>query len=298
NYLYYGLHCFLKNYDFVHIHHIDGAFSLPLLRLKYPVITTSHGRPYMVEKWNRLVKSYFKLMERIAMRFSNIVVSVAFPLKDYYENEYKRRVVYIPNGVEEEGVDIKSAKEILDKLGLSAEYIFFTSSRIMPTKGVDLLIKAAAKTKTKINVLIIGRLHEVPDYYKYLKQNSADNIFFHQAVNNRRVLMGLMKIAKFFVFPSYEEAMSMVLLEVASLGVPIICSDIPVNRYFLKEGVAYFNYDDFLDLAEKIDYVLNNYQEARRKAACLQEVIVKDYNWDGVADKYFDIYKTINMRKC
>ena len=262
-YLYAGLHCLFKNYDFIHIHHIDGAFIIPFLRLKYKVILTSHGRPYLVEKWSRIVKLYFRLMEFISIHFSSVMISVSLPLRYYYQAKYKKEVFYIPNGIEEERINTGGAKEILDHIGFSGEYMFFTSARIMPTKGVDLLVKAVKKINKKIPTLVVGRLYEVPNYYRYLRQNSSSNIYFYDVVNSRSILMGLMKLSKIFIFPSYEEAMSMVLLEVASNGVPIICSNILANKYFLEEGVIYFESDDFIDLAEKIDYALENYPKVR-----------------------------------
>ena len=52
------------------------------------------------------------------------------------------------------------------------------------------------------------------------------------------VLMGLVERADLFVFPSEREGMSVMLLEVAAVGTPILCSDISQNRDVLDEEAA------------------------------------------------------------
>ena len=82
--------------------------------------------------------------------------------------------------------------------------------------------------------------------------------------------------------------------EVASNGSPIICSDIPANKYFLGNKVIYFEPDDFIDLAKKVDYALDSYPGVKRKVIYLQEEIKKKFNWYNVAGKYSDLYKMVN----
>ena len=39
------------NFDLIHIHKTECAFFIPLLRLRYKVIATSHEAPYLRDKW-------------------------------------------------------------------------------------------------------------------------------------------------------------------------------------------------------------------------------------------------------
>jgi len=87
-YLKSALHALLfTQYDFIHLHHIDGAFILPLIRMRYKVICTSHAQPQVAEKWSWYVKLFFKINEKIALSLSNELTAVSKSLTDIYSDE-------------------------------------------------------------------------------------------------------------------------------------------------------------------------------------------------------------------
>ena len=59
-------------------------------------------------------------------------------------------------------------------------------------------------------------------------------------IKEKEKLFNYIKYSKLFIFPSSYEAMSMMLLEAASLKVPTICSDISANKAILDEGGIIF----------------------------------------------------------
>ena len=65
--------------------------------------------------------------------------------------------------------------------------------------------------------------------------------------------------SELFVFASSFEAMSMMLIEVVSLKVPMICSDIPENTSIFNDNeMTFFETDNVNDLAEKLLFAENN----------------------------------------
>jgi glycosyltransferase involved in cell wall biosynthesis len=112
-------------------------------------------------------------------------------------------------------------------------------------------------------------------------------------VKEPELLFGLIAEAKCLVFPSLVEAMSMVLLEAASLGCPILASDIEENRSVLKEHIVYFKSDDIDSLVDRLKWVVENEAYMAEKGIKAQEHIQKEYTWDVVAAKYVDVYKKI-----
>ncbi|MCB0133139.1 MAG: glycosyltransferase, partial [Caldilineaceae bacterium] len=115
-FLFAALHAlFLGRYDLVHLHNVEASYVLPLLRLRFKVISTSHGPAQKREKWGAVARKLIQLMEWPYVRFSNAVTSVSLPLAEQYEDEYGRRVYFIPNGVDEaEAVDLDAAAALLD----------------------------------------------------------------------------------------------------------------------------------------------------------------------------------------
>ena len=85
------------------------------------------------------------------------------------------------------------------------------------------------------------------------------NIEFMGLIREKEKLFKYIRNARLFVFPSYSENMSIMLLEAASLKVPVICSDIPENKtVFNEKEVLFFKSENEDDLAEKLKYALAN----------------------------------------
>lgn len=106
-------------------------------------------------------------------------------------------------------------------------------------------------------------------------------------------MLGVIKNAKLFIFPSTVEATPIMLLEVASLGIRIICSDIPENVSVLEDNTSYFSSGDEKNLGEKIEFCLENYDEVIKNAERTRKWVLKKYNWKPIAKEYKNLYNFI-----
>jgi glycosyltransferase involved in cell wall biosynthesis len=120
------------------------------------------------------------------------------------------------------------------------------------------------------------------------------DVHFLGLVSPLNVLMALISKADLFIFPSETEGMSIMLLEVASVGSPIIASDIPENKQvFSSNEVVFFKTKDSADLADKIQYALSHVQEMRKLANNCQEKVYSDYLWLNIASLYKQVYLSL-----
>jgi glycosyltransferase involved in cell wall biosynthesis len=278
-----------KNFDLIHLHNTDAGFVIPLLRLKYRVIGTSHGYPYKREKWNNLAKNFLKFSELIFFRFSNLITCVSKSITKELKDKYKKNIYFIPNGIS--NPIIKEDNLIFEKFKLKyREYICFAAGRIDPTKGCHILLNAFNKIKNNIDIVAIGDFSHKKDYSETLFHMADERAKFVPFIEDKEILFGIIKKAKLFIFPSTVEAMSMMLLEVASLGVPIICSDIPENMSVLEDHTTYFQSGDDMDLAKKIEFCLEHYDEVLEMSSNARKWVIKQYNWKNISRKYKNIY--------
>ena len=80
-------------------------------------------------------------------------------------------------------------------------------------------------------------------------------------------------------------------------GRPIIASDLPSIREILNDkNCIFFQAGDFYDLSDKINYVLNNKEEARVKAGQANRDVLK-YSWDKRAEKILKFIEIKNENK-
>ena len=283
---------FQGDYDIIHLHNIEASFILPLLRIKYPVISTSHGRMTSGNRWGKISTLLIQLMEIPFVWISNIATSVSKIDSSDLSKKYHRQVRYIPNGVDENPeVDILKAKRLLLEKGLKdKKFILFSAGRLIPLKGVHILLEAFNAINTDKKLVIIGDFSSSIEYYEQLKTLADNRVVFVPFVSSSATLFGIIKLSELFVFPSLQEAMSMTLLEATSLGVPIICSDIPQNKAVLEDCGYYFHSGDSEDLKEKIEWALQNTIAMKAQAKVAQDHVIKHFSWREIVKMYELIY--------
>lgn len=293
-FLYYLESClhalFVGNYEIVHTQHLYSGFIVPFLRLRFKVVNTIRGIiPPDDNKWNNIDKLFFKLFEKISLNFANISVSVSYPQIPYLKQLTNKDIIYIPNGVDVDQVLLEKRKEI------KKEFILFSAARIIKLKGCHTFLKALRLLNYKGKIKIIGSLDHVADYKNYILELSKDlGVEFKGLIPNKEHLFEELLSAKYFVFPSTKEGLSNMLLEVASLNIPIICSDIEENKaVFSEDEVLYFKTEDENDLAEKILYAENNQSDMASRALRALDRLQKDYRWENISQEYAKLYNKL-----
>lgn len=291
NVLYYyirsAMHAvFNGKYDLVHLHQMDAAFILLLLRLKYRVVATSHGLTYKTGKWSRLLYPYFKANEWIQARLSSHLTVVAKSLVPHYASIVsERKISYIPNGI-----TISEGPEKTRDMG---DYILFAAGRIIPIKGLHLLLRALHKFNYQNKLIVLGDYNQVRGYKEQLMALTEGlEVEYKGLIKDRELLNRYIANARFFVFPSTQEAMSMMLLEVASLKTPIICSDIVQNiDIFSDSEVCSFKSGSIEDLSQKLQMALTNQEEMRKRSLNAYTTLVEKYQWSAIAKQYDTLFK-------
>lgn len=279
-------------YDLIHLHHIELSVILPILRLKYKVIVTSHGSGFLVKdvsfKYSNFVLWLIRFSESAFIKCANIITCVSKSFQDTLKQKYKRQVFYIPNGVN----SFSMPQEDNDNA------IVFAAGRIIPTKGCHILLQALHEIDYKGKIRIIGDLEQVASYKKeILKLSAVLDVHFAGLIKEKKKLYQVIKNSGLFIFPSNVENMSMMMLEVASLQVPQIISDIDQNKLFDKDEVLYYKTDDVSALAEKISWAIKNSADMQSRAEKAKERVIKEYLWNNIAQQYNDLYKKLIFNK-
>lgn len=277
-----------SKYDLIHLHHRDAAFITIILKIKYPVIITTHGSFSIREKWKKF-EWFFKINERWFVKKANIVTCVS---KEEQRN-YKKiglNTIYIPNGINAFS-KIDDYKNIIDK----KPYLFFGAGRIIPSKGLHILLKALHLLKYNGLLVIAGDLEQIEEYKNEIFSLSKSlNIIFKGLIKDKKELLTIIYNSTLFIFPSLLEAMSMMLLEAASVKTPIICSDIKENKdIFNEDEVLFFKTNNEIDLSQKIDYALNNIDEMKLRAEKALKKLQREYNWENISKDYSNLYNSL-----
>lgn len=300
-FLYYFLcYCHIRlkgKYDIIHAHKIDSFFFLNGLTKSASVIATAHEAPYKRDKWGKVAKAFFKVNEKRFLNFKGVKTAISKPLCEYYKENYNVDVLFIPNGINlfEESTEDNTRNFWPENVPVDSPFVLFAARRIMGTKGLHTMLKAYEKIDYKGNIFIAGELDNYPAYIKQIKELSKGlNVHFLGFVNPLPTLLDFVGKCEYFVFPSETEGMSIMLLEVASIGKPILASDIPENtQVFDDEDVLYFENKNVDDLSQKIVWAENNISEFNKLGVHAKLKVNTKYTWDRISLEYIAVYNNM-----
>jgi len=144
-------------------------------------------------------------------------------------------------------------------------------------------------------LVIAGDLEQIEEYKNEIFSLSKSlNIIFKGLIKDKKELLTIIYNSTLFIFPSLLEAMSMMLLEAASVKTPIICSDIKENKdIFNEDEVLFFKTNNEIDLSQKIDYALNNIDEMKLRAERALKKLQREYNWENISKDYSNLYNSL-----
>ena len=290
-----ALHCALVlRPDLAHLH--DSAFGpfawlLRLFRPRMPLLGTFHGNPYERAKWSPFAKAFLRFSESAFIRACNALTTVARAKVADVQARSRTPIDFIPNGV--------NPAPTIPATGLAAQhglvpgaYLLFAAGRMDPTKGLHHLLDACEILKLDLPLLVIGGFEgHNQDYSQKLLARCRANphVTLIPRLLSQPELFEFVAGAKLFIFPSEIEAMSMMLLEVISCGVPVLASDIPENTEVTGADYPWlFRNADAAHLAEKLALFLRTGPGPELPA--LRARCARDFNWTAIAARYLALY--------
>lgn len=286
------VHACLTKADIIHFQSIGPALLswLPrLLRPKTIIVSTLQSRDYEHLKWGSFACAMLKLGERCMCRFSDELIVVTEKMKNYVKSEYSFEATVVPNGANlYEVVDNDSQIKLL---GLEKNSYIVAISRLVRHKGLAYLIEAYKQLATNQKLVIVGSGSFTDDYVSELKKLAGDNsnIIF-TGNQSGETLAQLYSHATLFVQPSESEGLSLALLEAMSRRVPVLVSDIIENTEAVKDAGYIFKDKDVADLKEKLQFILDNPEQARVMAVAGRKIIEQYYNWENIVQEIMKLY--------
>jgi glycosyltransferase involved in cell wall biosynthesis len=142
------------------------------------------------------------------------------------------------------------------------EDYFMISNQFHKHKNHKVAFEAIAdlqKEGMKKNLVLTGKLPEddgsvyVAELKKILTENELEDRIFFLGVLPRNTQLAIMKNATAIIQPSLFEGWSTVIEDAKSLQVPVIASDLKVNREQLGETAVYFEPHNAIHLAELME---------------------------------------------
>jgi len=274
------------DYDLVHLHHRDAIFISLLLKIKYRLILTTHGT-VPTEKWSRY-SGIFSIQDKVFFKLPTVVVCPSKKDREYVLQFRNNSVYFIPNGA--------TFSSDFKKTNINrTNTISFAAGRIVPSKGCHNLLEALKMINFKGELFVAGDLSQMKKYSdELLHRADGLNVRWLGLIKEKEKLFSILSRSDLFIFPSELESMSMMLLEAASLGIPIIASDIRENKdVFNEDEVLFYQVDNINDLAAKIEWAFSNYDKMINKSKVAIQRLKNQNQWPQIARQYQSIYEML-----
>ena len=264
------------------------GFFLPIYKLftKKRIILNVDGLEWKREKWGRLAKWYLKNSEKIAVRYSDIIVADNKIIQEHVFNSYGKMAELI-----EYGGDHVTPKPLT--VETSSNYSFtqtdyaFKVCRIEPENNVHLILEAFS-LQTKYPIVIVGNWKNSAYGLELIKKYSSFvHIHLLDPIYNQSILDQLRSNCIFYVHGHSAGGTNPSLVEAMFLKIPIIAFDVNYNRETTENcGLGFFKtVSDLNLLIENISEI-----EIQNSIHKISDVANKRYRWELISQKYYSIF--------
>ncbi|WP_221565578.1 1,4-alpha-glucan branching protein domain-containing protein [Alkalihalobacillus sp. TS-13] len=295
-------------FDCIHAH--DWIVSVAAKGLKQqldiPLYTTIHATEHGRNKGihnNQQAEIHHKEWE-LMYESEHIIVCSA-----YMEQELRAvfrvpddKITMIPNGVENSLIETKSQFENWkDRFGGPSCFYVFSLGRMVPEKGYQTLIEAAALLKNKypeIKFIIAGKGPMLEEYRRrVVHEGLSDQVHLVGFISDEQRNQYLQE-ADALIFPSHYEPFGIVALEGMAAGTPVIVSDTGGLSDIIQHGENGLKVypGDTQSIYDQIIRLYNEPDLVHRIVRKAQKDIVTKYCWEEIATNTVDVLSNFQKK--
>ncbi|HTT16001.1 MAG TPA: glycosyltransferase family 4 protein [Thermoplasmata archaeon] len=287
--------------DVLHLHYpppLTAFFATRALEdLHLPTCLTYHCDLYLAGRTGRLIAGLYErtFLPPTLERVDRIVVHT----QSYGTTSASlrgRELDVVPSVVDlvrfHPGSD---APGLRASLGLEGKRVVAFTGRLVPHKGVDVLLQALRLLPKDVHLLVVGRGPRLVDLTLLARRiGVADRTHFCRGVSDD-ALPQYLGLADAFAFPSQNrlEGFGLAVAEAMACGLPVVISDMPGVREVIDDGVHGLLVEPLLaeDLAAKLRLLLDDPAKARAMGAAGRRRAEERYGLRRVATQLIRLYE-------
>lgn len=236
---------------------------------------------------------------KYSVRKAKCIITISENSKDDIINTYRisaQKVAVIHLGIKDVKVSNMKKEEVLSKYNIESPYILFVGT-LQPRKNVKRLIQSISLLKNKkATLVVIGKkgwmfeeILSAPEKFEV-----SDRVMFLHDVTNEELPV-IYKNAECFVLPSLYEGFGLPVLEAMQYECPVITSNTSSLPEAGGDAALYVNPEDVLDIASKIDEVLES-KTLRARMIKLGNTQVKKFSWEKAAKETLKVLEETGSR--
>lgn len=254
------------------------------------VFLNPDGHEWKRGKWSYWVRKYWKMSERLMVRYADKVICDSINIERYIQTEYdKNSTTFIPYGAETRNSKYDNEKLIswLNRNNIINENYYLIVGRFVPENNYEIMIREFMKSDTdKSLVIICNNNDKFKSYLENKIQYSNDKrIKFVGTVYDDEMLLKIRENAYAYIHGHEVGGTNPSLLEALGSTKLNLLLDVPFNKEVAEDSALYWDKSlgCLCSLINKVDKI-NRDSFAKKAKARIQE----KYNWSFVCKRYED----------
>ena len=279
----YDLNCILdsrkRNFDIIlQLGYTSSSVWSWLFPKRSIIITNMDGLEWKRSKYSKVVQKFLIYAERLAVKYSDYLISDSVGIQTYLRNKYSVDSEYIPYGANLIS-DIDDS--ILKKHNLTEGSYNMLIARLEPENNIETILQSVVESETERNFLVIGNTEN--KYGQYIKQKFKDDrIIYLGYVSGIEKLDALRKNSNIYFHGHTVGGTNPSLLEAMSSHALICAHNNEFNRAILGKDAFYFSCKKCIipllnqnEMNKTDDFISNNLEKIKQK-----------YSWRKVVSDY------------
>jgi len=254
---------------------VSGAIIFPFIKCFTSrfIVTNIDGIEWRRDKWGRFAKIFLKFSERLAVKYSDVVISDNQGIADYVYLEYDKSSKVIAYGGDH--------ALLTDTVSGNGDFALGIC-RIEPENNVHIILEAFARTGHKIK--FIGNWDN-SEYGKLLlnKYSKYSNIDLLNPIYDKHILYDYRSKCKYYVHGHSAGGTNPSLVEIMFFSKQVIAFDCIYNRATLENnGLFFHDADSLVSIIQNICISFDS--------SVFREIASRRYTWSIVKKEYLSLF--------
>lgn len=275
-----------------------GHYKKRLKKLGGTLFVNPDGHEWKRDKWNALIKKYWKLSEKLMVKHADLLVCDSKNIEKYIKKDYQKynpKTTFIAYGADMNKSKLKDDDEKLLKWykanNISKGQYYLVVGRFVPENNYETMITEFMKSNTKKDFVLITNI-EKNAFYNELKEKTKfyqdKRIKFVGTVYDQELLKKIRENAYGYFHGHEVGGTNPSLLEALATTNLNILLDVGFNKEVAMDGAIYFNKNEgnlshLIDNEMKADDIENLGIKAKNR-------ITQEYTWEKIARDYENLF--------
>jgi len=280
-----------NTHDIILVLGVSGGLFLPFIKpfSSAKFIVNIDGLEWKRAKWNRFIKFYLKLSERVAVKSADRIIGDNEIIRQYISTRYKRDSFYLSYGgdhVSASNIDPGALTAYVN----STEKFAFKVCRIEPENNVEMILEAYINSERRFKLIIVGNWAN-SRYGLELRQKYDDfrNVILLDPIYDLKKLDAFRSRALVYLHGHSAGGTNPSLVEAMNLSLPIFAFRCDFNIETTKNGCDYFRNSAELDVL--FDRIEGDNEWLVKNGKKMEEIAEEFYRWKIIAFGYKSLFE-------